>query len=116
MHVLQRLVHDVGMVVNVASNTARMMQRAHAHKSGEVASWAADDSTDVIGQMNADFNRELAGSAQESAVDDELSKLNFMQLKKHLIGIGIPKATVFKQTNKPALLRLHKQFIEGQAE
>ena len=63
-HVLQRLVHDVSMIVSCASNTASMVQRDMALRMGVTSDWAGDSgSADMIAQAAEEYNRELAEHA-----------------------------------------------------
>ena len=63
-HVLQRLVHDVSMIVSCASNTASMVQRDMALRMGVTSGWAGDSgSADLIRLASLEYNRELAEHA-----------------------------------------------------
>ena len=64
MHILQRLLNDVGRVVSVAAATARMVQSERASKAGELANTTGDTNVDLISKFDDEYNEELAKAAR----------------------------------------------------
>jgi len=58
MHLLQRLLHDISMVVSVASNTAHLVQKDRARRTGETA-WSAEEAEDLFKECEEEYNLEL---------------------------------------------------------
>ena len=60
MHLLQRLLHDISMVVSVASNTAHLVQKERARKTGETV-WSdkAAACDDLFKECEEEYNLEL---------------------------------------------------------
>ena len=60
MLLLQRLLHDISMVVSVASNTAHLVQKERARKTGETV-WSNEAATgdDLFKECEEEYNLEL---------------------------------------------------------